>query len=1327
MPWSPFGHVPRKTGREGTPEIESTDIARKKKRPSYLQEFDIIAKGLDDKSSPVKKIEPEKEKKATMPSIQEKQPEAKVKEKSSYKKLISNLQTTYPDLSQEEALKGILALRVQNNGTLTGMTMLEIMERVIQFARPEKQEEEREPQEVKKDKVEEILENKSESKKETSKQKNTEVKSSTNGDDTSPSKNSQVDIERLDIKKQTPKTPKTMKTYGKKGKKNLESEDESVPEPEETPSKKGKKKNEESKEEDKSVDSPAADKEETPTPKKRENLINKKAREQKEKKMEREPSLESVDDLLLSEKGEDSDASFQPEPPKKSPARKMKPSPKKKKEKEESESEINAAEDNEETPKKTGNKRKETVETPRTASKSRGRKKATEDKVEDEKDEESDVSFKPDPPQKTPKSKKKTSPKKKQETTKEADTDEEVEMPRTASKPRGRKKVVEEIVEEEKAEESDASFNPDPPPKTPKLKKKSSPKKKEEKPQEEDSDEEVEIKEAKKSQQKSKKGGKNNEMVESMLEELDEQPRTSRKRKVPSYLREFTVEESKPVEEADVSEDKPDPETPKPRSAKRRKIEEDPEPETPKRKKADVEPKTPKRKKERLEPATPKSSHKKKAAPSTSTSEHGECVLCGLMFDEESTKFGMSDKTRETGQTFADILFGLFHEESLPPSLAEKAKAVDLDSGSLCTLCVSHVDQLDVFQQKVTDIKTSIISIFIQKTRNDSLNQGEVESGESDSEEETNVVVKVTPKKKGKKGKGKTGKLVTLVYQSPLKKVKDLEAMSEKEISKMTEMVIKYTPKKSKKLNSEENENEEESMETNEEKNDSKPDADLAQKLSALSGIEIKRINNETGDESLQISGLAGIEIKKISDSSEEKKTPSKKKSPKKEKTPRKTPAKKKTPKKGKNASIEVAGEPVFEEACEALQNDLGEVVENSIEPIAENITEPPVETVEEPPVASRPTMPARGGGVRGRGGMRGAPRGGVARGMIRPNMNFGPAPPRSKKSLFELSQNKRKIGTLVTSNGISLSPHTPAPHTPVLENYRMNGIQATSTPFIGSTVQTLHVPVTPLPVFTPIPLTPNKLNGLTGISITPSVTMSPMKDSDIQAPAEVKEKKAYKKLIAKIQAVHPDMSHDEAMRGIVALRTANNGTLTGMSMTEIITRVRDNVRGNGETIPMETETEVTNSIPAGLEFEKIVNSPPPPPPQSQIFMTPTKTVDPSTLYEIKCKFCSRLFKSSSETATKKVYEIHIQEHEKETRNIFEKETPETELTVAADEPATEQSPATEQHEEPDPVKSEKSYCKPCQKQFKSGKQYGLHQNTEHAAEIEFEKIMTSP
>ena len=57
--------------------------------------------------------------------------EKRVKEKSSYKRLITSLQETYPDINQEEALKGILALRVENNGTLTGMTMLEIMEGVI--------------------------------------------------------------------------------------------------------------------------------------------------------------------------------------------------------------------------------------------------------------------------------------------------------------------------------------------------------------------------------------------------------------------------------------------------------------------------------------------------------------------------------------------------------------------------------------------------------------------------------------------------------------------------------------------------------------------------------------------------------------------------------------------------------------------------------------------------------------------------------------------------------------------------------------------------------------------------------------------------------------------------------------------------------------------------------------------------------------------------------------------------------------------------------------------------------------------------------------------
>ena len=58
-----------------------------------------------------------------------------MKEKSSYKKLISNLQSTYRGLTQEQALRGILALRVENNGTLSGMTMLEITEGVVRFVK----------------------------------------------------------------------------------------------------------------------------------------------------------------------------------------------------------------------------------------------------------------------------------------------------------------------------------------------------------------------------------------------------------------------------------------------------------------------------------------------------------------------------------------------------------------------------------------------------------------------------------------------------------------------------------------------------------------------------------------------------------------------------------------------------------------------------------------------------------------------------------------------------------------------------------------------------------------------------------------------------------------------------------------------------------------------------------------------------------------------------------------------------------------------------------------------------------------------------------------
>ena len=99
-----------------------------------------------------------------------------------------------------------------------------------------------------------------------------------------------------------------------------------------------------------------------------------------------------------------------------------------------------------------------------------------------------------------------------------------------------------------------------------------------------------------------------------MLEELEEAPRSSRKRKIPSYLREFAVEDtkvtflintkmynnifwSKVLSEKDTVEDEPVPETPKNKSIKRRRIEDDPEPETPKRRKVDEEFKTPKSKK----------------------------------------------------------------------------------------------------------------------------------------------------------------------------------------------------------------------------------------------------------------------------------------------------------------------------------------------------------------------------------------------------------------------------------------------------------------------------------------------------------------------------------------------------------------------------------------------------------------------------------------------------------------------------------------------------------------------------------------------------------
>jgi len=844
MPWSPFSHVPRKTGREGTPESESGKSERKKKRPSYLQEFDILAEGLElDQSIPStsfsyikeKSVEPEKEKPRKMTFIKEK-PEAKVKEKSSYKKLITNLQTTYPDLSHDDALKGILALRVQNNGTLTGMTMLEIMERVIKFVRPVKG---KAKEEVTKESRKPVTEEEVPLNKANTEETEKELPAESEDSKLSPGKTAKVDIERLHITKPDVASPKSLKTYSKRSKETMEEEDNSsnespVPESEDVVNETPKRKKNTKKTEEIITDETSEDADNEEVQEKVETLRTETIPRGRKKK-------ESIDE----QKAEDSDASYSPE----------------------------------ETPKKSEKKMKEKLETPKTASKQRGRpkkNKSSENSIDEEKAEEDDESLN------------------QEENLKKTEAD--LETPRTTSKSRGSKKETpktDELIDEDQAEESDESFNPEPVKKSPKAKSKKSHKKKVVEPMDVDQSEQNEEMKTpmKKKQATPKKKAEVSKISNdrSAIEETEEDhPRTSRKRKIPSYLREFEIpiEETKDLTEADTNEDIIVPKTPKPKSSKRRKVD------------ADVEtPKTTHKKKKECQPETPKSIRKKKIIQSLSLTEFGECVLCGLMFDEESTKIGMADKTRETGQTFADILFGLFHEESLPPSLAEKAKAVDLDCGSLCTLCVSHVDQLDVFQQKVTDIKTSIISIFIQKTRNDSLNQGEIESGDSDSEEEGNVIVKPTPKKRGRKPKGKGGKVVSLVYQSPLKKVRDLDAMSEKEISKMTETLIKFTPKKSKKVKATDNVeeiNEIMDNDTQKEETAPTPDPELAQKLSSLNGIEIKRINTETGDESdatLQIAGLVGIEIRKISD--EDQKTPSKKKSPKKKTPAKKTPGKK--------------------------------------------------------------------------------------------------------------------------------------------------------------------------------------------------------------------------------------------------------------------------------------------------------------------------------------------------------------------------------------------------------------------------------------------------
>ena len=219
---------------------------------------------------------------------------------------------------------------------------------------------------------------------------------------------------------------------------------------------------------------------------------------------------------------------------------------------------------------------------------------------------------------------------------------------------------------------------------------------------------------------------------------------------------------------------------------------------------------------------------------------------------------------------------------------------------------------------------------------------------------------------------------------------------------------------------------------------------------------------------------------------------------------------------------------------------------------------------------------------------------------------------------------------------------------------------------------------------------------------------------------------------MSRIQGVHPELTSDEALRGIVRVRAANMGTLTGMSMAEIIAKVRDSVIETANTSSVDSIV-----LPIGAEFEQMVNAPleekvahPEPAPSSSA-PPPFKT------FELKCQFCSRVFKSTNEIATKKVYDIHMHEHEVENKNIYESlqddPTNFNDLTPCLktsniseqSNPGLSDSHGSEKENVPvpDPVKKETSYCKPCHKQFKNAKVYAHHQNSEHDAEKEFEKI----
>ena len=719
---------------------------------------------------------------------------------------------------------------------------------------------------------------------------------------------------------------------------------------------------------------------------------------------------------------------------------------------------------------------------------------------------------------------------------------------------------------------------------------------------------------------------KKQEKIELSVEDIEaEFPKICRKRKFPSHLNEYAL--PYPEEEADVDVKSVDDEddlfkiSPKPKNGKKKKAETD----------KNVTP--PSVTDEIIESSfvngvddghstVEKLPRNKNIVKQLSAPKFGICGLCGISFDESSKKVNITEKTRETGQPFADVLQRFCREEKLLSSVTD----INFDSGLLCTLCVSYIDQLDVFQQKLTEIKSSIIKVLMRNGKNEN------SPYKSDSEEVEGTEEVVLPKKRGRPPKTKSGKMVTLVYQSPLQEPKAVP-----------------TPSPDKSVSA-----------------TSPTDGNIAHKLSVLSGIEIKRINTETGEETdarldLAVPGPAGQPADKDV-----------------------KVRKKRSPNKKKTLALQVTDKN-FEDACQSLEDELVDdpPVAFEDESVEDRVEVDGLSPRTEPPVCP----PSRG---RGRG-----------RGRGRPILSQRPPPPpplqKSRKSLFESSQERRRSGT-------PLMTPSPSPCPPSVNGFHLTPATPANTAPATASAKLYSVPVTPL--------------------LSPAAASTPLK-REAAPEAELRQKKAYRKLVARIRGAHPEISSEEALRGVVAVRAANQGTLTGMSMQEIIAKVKESVLEAAAASSVDSVV-----LPIGEEFERMVNAPLP--------VIESPEIEQQKYFELKCQFCSRLFKSSSESATRKVYEIHMHEHDLENRNIYQECSADEKLSVHSNtdtEPHDGANHTTESQKlekenvpcdlkcDPDPVRSESSYCKLCHKQFKNSKLYGIHQNSEHAAEKEFEKI----